>query len=339
MLMITNKTDDSGMASIITATVLMIVVSLITLGFTRVMQREQRQATDRVQSSQAFYAAESGVNDAFSMINTLPIKKTDCDVSSFPNNGVIDLSRPEVNYSCVLVDKEPTDIEFRNSTISTDQSKIFPIESNTVINSITFEWSDDQTALTLPNANCSDLPTVGAWGGSRPAMLKLDLVQTPGGTFTREQLIDSTYSMYLSPVSAVCGTNTQAIGVHLGEPNKGRVVPVSCTNGSGYQCSFTLTGLSSSQYTARIRAIYTPAERLRITAENSASPGTDLPLRNAQALIDSTGKANDVVRRIQVRVPLTSAYPLPEFALQVTDGVCKQLSYAPPSVVGYPCPQ
>ncbi len=32
----------------------------------------------------------------FSIINTLPVKKTDCDVSGFQNNGVIDSSRPEI---------------------------------------------------------------------------------------------------------------------------------------------------------------------------------------------------------------------------------------------------
>lgn len=330
--------DQRGLASIIIATVLMVVMSLITLGFTRIMQREQRQSLDRILSSQAFYAAESGVNDAYSIIGTLG-DKTNCDVSSFPNGGVLDTTENGVKYSCVLVDKSPTSIEYNNSAITTAQSKIVSVEAATAINSITFEWSGTSVSPALPNSNCADLPVSSAWG-SRPPLLKLDLVQIPTVSFSREGLISLTQNMYLAPsLSGSCSSvSTNPISDHVGEANKGKIVPVSCTSGGTYHCSFTLTGLTANRYVARVRPIYATADKVRITAENSTSPGVDLELVGAQAIIDSTGRANDVVRRIQVRVPLVSEYPLPEFVLQAMDGVCKQLSYAPPSTVSYPCP-
>ena len=56
--------DERGMVAIMIAMFLMIILSLITLGFLRLMQREQRQALDNSLSTQAYYAAESGINDA-----------------------------------------------------------------------------------------------------------------------------------------------------------------------------------------------------------------------------------------------------------------------------------
>ena len=50
--------------------ILMIVVGLIVLGFAQISRRNQRQALDRQLSTQAFYAAETGVNDAANLIKT-----------------------------------------------------------------------------------------------------------------------------------------------------------------------------------------------------------------------------------------------------------------------------
>jgi hypothetical protein len=55
---------EGGFVSIIVCMIIMTILSLITIGFAQIMAREQRQALDRQLSSQAFYAAESGVNDA-----------------------------------------------------------------------------------------------------------------------------------------------------------------------------------------------------------------------------------------------------------------------------------
>jgi len=56
--------NQSGMVSIMVTMILMIVMSLIVVGFAQVSRRNQRVALDRQLSTQAFYAAESGVNDA-----------------------------------------------------------------------------------------------------------------------------------------------------------------------------------------------------------------------------------------------------------------------------------
>lgn len=56
---------------------------------------------------------------------------------------------------------------------------------------------------------------------------------------------------------------------------------------------------------------------------------SSLGLKGAQIKVDSTGKAQDVLRRIQVRLPLNatgSQNQLPDNALQSTDSICKRFS-------------
>ncbi|HSX32249.1 MAG TPA: pilus assembly PilX N-terminal domain-containing protein, partial [Candidatus Saccharimonadales bacterium] len=59
---------ESGMVAIMVTIILMIVISLIVLGFAQIARRNQRQSLDRQLSTQAFYAAETGVNDASKVI-------------------------------------------------------------------------------------------------------------------------------------------------------------------------------------------------------------------------------------------------------------------------------
>jgi hypothetical protein len=54
-----------------------------------------------------------------------------------------------------------------------------------------------------------------------------------------------------------------------------------------------------------------------------ANNGTVL-LSGAQALVDATGKAQDVVRRVQVHIPLGGNQYAPDFGVQSATGICKR---------------
>jgi len=98
-----------GFVSIIVAAVLMVLLSLITIGFSKIMQREQRQSIDRQLSAQAFYAAETAINDVKDKITlqgSVPAK-AHCTVADW-GNGIIDPAEPDVQYTCLLIDPAPT---------------------------------------------------------------------------------------------------------------------------------------------------------------------------------------------------------------------------------------
>src|SRR5580658_8830161 len=87
-------TDEKGFASIVIALILIIVLALLTVAFAQLARREQADALDKQLAVQANYAAETGINDAYTYIEdngTLPANNaaaTQCNAlsqdSSYP---------------------------------------------------------------------------------------------------------------------------------------------------------------------------------------------------------------------------------------------------------------
>src|SRR5689334_20404193 len=86
----THHLDDrqAGMVAIMVMLILMLVISLIVLGFAQISRRNQRQSLDRQLSTQAFYAAETGINDAAEIIkNALAAGTTAADKPDCQSDG------------------------------------------------------------------------------------------------------------------------------------------------------------------------------------------------------------------------------------------------------------
>jgi Tfp pilus assembly protein PilX len=318
---------QKGFVSIIVAAVLMILLSLVTIGFSRLMQREQRQALDRQLSTQAFYAAETGVNDVNAKLKSgtlTPEEKTTCDVSGDWNDGIVDPNTPEVVYTCLQYDRSPLDLVFTD-TINTTSSKVFPVEADSAINKVVIEWSDEgsgnnlDASSTTACAGAATVPFPSSFSSGTVPVLRVDLIQVPAA-FNRQNLIDNTASLYLYPKD--CGTNTVTFANYIGA-STGGVVEVDCST----TCKLTIDGLSENRYYARVKSIYRDVGTLRVTALDAAD--ALLELKNAQTLVDSTGKANDVVRRIEVRIADAPNYRWPEAVVETSEGLCKLLQIAP----------
>lgn len=181
MLMIGKRErEEQGFVAIVVAALIMVILSLITIGFTRMMQREQRQALDRQLTRQALYAAESGINDVYEYIRTadpmtLDVEKTECDVSMLPNGGVISDSG-NVAYTCALYDKTPGELLY---SVSTSDSKVTQLitETRNHFETVRLRWGQEEGLNDV-----SSLPTCGADANIFPAaragnvpMLRIDL--------------------------------------------------------------------------------------------------------------------------------------------------------------------
>jgi Tfp pilus assembly protein PilX len=332
---------EQGFVAIIVAALIMIILSLITIGFTRIMQREQRQVIDRQLSRQAIYAAESGINDIYRGLQNnvnLPAEKTTCsvtdDVGGQPNpavnGGVID-DNANVAYTCALYDKTP---DVLNYSVATDESNVVELkpESGVAFGSLVFKWGNEESR----DNDIDSLPQCGVnanvFPSSRPSnvpIIRLDLTNT--SVLSRNSLIDNTDYLYFVP----CRNGAPGMTTYVflsGE--QGKVVEVGCVESQDSPCEVTINGLNALSYVARIRTVYSSA-RLSISGVDVAS--NPVQFRQAQTSIDVTAKASDVVRRLRVSIPLTSANNPPEAVFQVFDGVCKLLSVDPnpvaPSVV------
>jgi Tfp pilus assembly protein PilX len=58
------KQQERGVVSLFTVMFFTILVTVLTVGFVRIMINERRQSTDEDLTTRAYYAAESGVEDA-----------------------------------------------------------------------------------------------------------------------------------------------------------------------------------------------------------------------------------------------------------------------------------
>jgi hypothetical protein len=71
----------------------------------------------------------------------------------------------------------------------------------------------------------------------------------------------------------------------------------------------------------RIRSLY-GTSNVSIDPNNTTKP--DIYLKGAQLVVDSTGKAQDVLKRVQVRLSLNTTLNVPDFAVQAGAGLCKR---------------
>jgi hypothetical protein len=159
------------------------------------------------------------------------------------------------------------------------------------------------------------LPTGGAGWHCSHGIIRLDVV--PLDDLTRNGLQNSVFSSFLYPTNNAGGATTTAYGSAIGA-NLGSKILTRCNGANG--CTMTITGLSPTPaYAIRFRTIYGSSD-LTITVNGGAAN-----IIGAQAIIDVTGKAQDILRRVQVRVPLTqAASDAPAYALFGADGVCKR---------------
>jgi Tfp pilus assembly protein PilX len=321
------RKNESGMASLVIAILIVIIVTTIVLGFMQIIRREQRRSLDNQLSSQAYYAAESGVNDAMKAIRQqgFTADKTTCGplASPGPLSGTSNrlTSDGNIQYSCLLIDQSPPTVTF--DSISTTHSNVFPLKNNAgSIKSLMFTW---QSPDTVPNKTRNPgfvFPPAGTLAGQWDSLglLRVDIM--PASSVDRASLITNQRTYFMYPT--VGGGPITTVGYGL-PSSSGAILDGKCSNGTGsntsHVCNVIINGLGgiAGPIYVRVLAMYNPV-KLTITGTDASGP---IGLSGAQTLVDSTGKAADVLRRIQVRVPFQDA-DLPDYAIASMDSLCKK---------------
>lgn len=330
------KTDQRGIASILVTLIIMLIISLIVVGFARLSRREQRQALDDQLSTQAFYAAESGVNDVVKRLSGVTVQPSYATTCSGPGSFIEYLGSQgvsntldagnSVKYTCLLIDRAPGDLQ---KSVDTEHSQVVLVKPQSgAIDSITIAWQNDSPVST--DTFCETVgqfPPAGQWQ-SPPYKCKVGGLRTdilPGASIgSRASLNSRVMTALLYPAkTGASNPSSYAVGsLNYNADNNGAIVSGNCALGSTPYCSVTINLLSAQpQVYLRLRSLYL-SSRVIITAK---SGGTNASLVGDQAVVDATGKANDVLRRIQVRVPLNGGGSLPEFAILSSDSLCKRL--------------
>lgn len=337
-----SRGSQAGMASILVTMVTLVVISLIVLSFASISRREQSNTLEQQLSTQAFYAAETGINDARLVIKvalasgqnpTKPQCAIDPTGLSYPTGTQWLNPAHTVGYTCLLVDATPTSLT--HNSVGDDPWTVPVMVSDPTkhIASIQIQWTPSNppppTASDPHPKPSTDCPgTLGSFnpasGGSANwgcgyGLLRMDIVPT-SGSLSESGLAASQLSGYFEPLKSAGHSGTFP-------HSSPAIVAPDCGNVHTYAtCTATINGLSGTAYTLRLASWYR-ASNITVTAfDNSGQP---LPT-TGQVVVDATGFAAGVLRRIEERIPTTAASPnTPAFALQTNTSICKRFTVTP----------
>jgi Tfp pilus assembly protein PilX len=359
---LTNQED--GFASIVIAFVLIIVLTLLTIGFGQLARNEQQNSLNDELSSQASDAVSSGINEAYNDMTTKQTDGSGCtfiyetcgslttDASSttcmsptatnLPSdseswqNRIIGNPGNDVGITCELVNLTPPDIIYSDLSPGQDQYTTFSV--TTVhpdrLGTIKVNWGSADSQSSYPNDPSNGFPTTNSWNSSKYGPV-LEVSITPISDLTRSTMIDNTYVAYLYPslngTAQYLSSGTYVAGIEQTDSD-GPILAGDCsTTASTYPCSTSISGFNTlgtaadGPYLIKVTDFYDAANvDVSFVGEFGGSVTTD----NGQAQIDITAKAKDVLKREQVRVPIVPTIPTPAYALE-GENICKRLETRP----------
>jgi hypothetical protein len=332
-----NNHNQRGAVSFLTVIFLAMLLTTITISFVRLSINEQRQATDDDLTNRAFYAAESGVEDAKRAIEMLQngtlttpqLNGIDCapPLAGGFSSDLIDDPAVDSEYTCQLIDMEAPNFQ---AELDAWESVTVPLVGvNTSWNNIEIRWhivgngpGTDGSVTPRPSSGTPPtLPRVTSWNAQWAAMLRSNVFDIPAsGNLNRSSY--NSRSGFVNPGNAPVPTVALTSGLDK------QIINAGCSAGAAtneYACTAVINGFSpgAREYYLRLQSIYRPTH-IQVTLRNNA---VAVDLAGVQAVVDVTGRAGDVYRRVEARVDLAgSSYPFPDFALMSANDICKNFA-------------
>ncbi len=277
------------------------------------------------------------------------INPKDCDVlaaagATFTNNEVT-VGAPALNqaYTCVTVQVKTPSYE---GELKDQLPNVIPLISDVDSNEIThvrISWlidgNIDGSAVAVPLGQ--DLPAYGSWPANMPPIMRAQLIQFNGNAPINLDNFSNTgnqnaTTLFLYPSIASESLNFTNDGRRTpGAGNQPR--QVRCEPDFDdviYACSTTIAlptmppGTQREAY-LQLAAIYNKAPtnyKVELCRSLACPPENIINFDNVQPIVDSTGRASDLFRRVRARVSVTPSgtqQQFPEAALLVDGNVCK----------------
>lgn len=318
------QTSERGIVAIFSVMIIMGILTLLAVGFSVITRTAQRNTLDDQFSTQAFYAAESGINDAVRALTTNPsLNKVDCTDNPTGNFRYDFGGDTGIGYTCVLVNTSNVTSQEYDAVpvMGRGQPIVTPINTpGTNIQRLAFQWDAQNGSDGIPSSAGPIFSPAADWG-SQVGIIRVDLVPLTGG-LARDQLANNAYTFLLYP--STTGTGTASL-TNAAITDKGVVVSGSCNStAAAPRCNaeVTLTGAGSDNYMMRIMSYY---NQTQVSIRAYGTGPSPLAQVGSQAIVDVTGRSNDVYRRIQVRVPTVPRGYTEAFSLLSADSLCKRL--------------
>lgn len=247
-------------------------------------------------------------------------------------------------YTCVKVQLNTQDYV---GSLTPNTSRLIPLKSTGAFTQVYVEWysqDDLQNADSGGGIDLADntkLPRLADWPKNRPALLRVQLIQFGGSfnlsDFDREQNGQmNSATLFLMP--STVGRDTVSFADDVRQSNtSGALQQIRCkqnfsvnsTDGQ-YACGAFIQipdpiggNPANRQAYLRISQVYNPSTTFRVCLQDCDLANTVM-FSAVQPIVDSTGRANDLFRRIKARVELEgSSIPPVEAAVDITGSLCK----------------
>ena len=184
-------------------------------------------------------------------------------------------------------------------------------------------------ALSIPTVLPNNIPLSANWVQNKPPVLRAQLIQYGSNGFSLNELNDingsgesNSNTLFLYPTTTVGTTGAFATDSRRASP--GSPYLVNCNTTNIYACTVKLPlpkPVHDGTRTAflRIGALYNQAT-FQVQLIKS---GSVVNFNGVEPTIDSTGRANDLFRRVQARVKLSSDFTYPNAEIYTSGNLCK----------------
>lgn len=240
-------------------------------------------------------------------------------------------------YTCVIVKNVVPD--YRSTLTSDNRTRVVPLgltrnagEGQNValqrVDRITFGWYSETNGTVFNNLNTHGgdrLPA--ASGATTPPTISLTLIRTgrsyDKGTFSQPSNAVTSTMVLLPTEGGTANTITndqlnKAADAYKKESNL--PLTVGCNHGKEFACEVNLTGLSFEVGDNAMLVISMPyGDTVTDFAVTLWDGDESVEFQNTQISVDSTGRANQLVRRVETRLdPADLFFPYPQYGIELT---------------------
>ncbi len=250
-------------------------------------------------------------------------------------------------YTCVTITSKTDDVKY---TLEEGVSEVIPLTSTADSRYIKLEWTlkgEDMPTIAAPGGpttfdSSASLPQKAAWGTNAPALLRVQLVAAQGGSVSQEDFDGSqVMTAFLRPIAVtnLASDNSASLQPLRAAASGSNVTTyangVTCSktdfDNNKYACAVYLDlGDSRSVHAGskisymRVTSLYNRTQ-FKMSFQNRNNE-TLAQFDGVQPLVDSTGRAGDVYRRVSSRVSPDTKFAYPEYAVDITGSLCKDFS-------------
>lgn len=342
--------DERGVVSIFIVIFAAIFMAIITVSFLSLMIRDQQQATNSELSQTAYDSAMSGVEDAkraimlckqtpapsgidcsklasgkcttLSDMHVVAAPQTDADGNvEYPLQGTEGSNTLNQAYTCVTIDTAPSAYK---TMLAENTAKVIPLSVTAPASTMTLTWTMAQGKFTAGGV-IGSLYNRGAWNSAGyPPMMRAQLINGVTGSSTDSTSKTATKFLYPT-ITSIASAVDFATDKH-NSSNSAAAASCSTSGATAQTCTVTLKmgGGSVAQNGAYLvlTPIYSSAN-VTLTLPSSSH------FLGVQNVVDSTGRANNLFRRVQANVDLIPSPTYPSAELGLSGPLCKNFAITP----------